>query len=565
MSRFGSEVLVLRTDVRYRESDVLTSPSTPDRFDDLATPLCDVTFVVLDLETTGTSPDLDEITEVGAVKYRGGECLGSFDTLVNPGMPIPPFITILTGITEAMVLPAPRIDEVLPALLEFIGSAVIVGHNIRFDISFLDAALVRRGGCPAPESPGRHARDVRAGCCTTRSTISSSGTLARHLRVDVEPCHRAFADADATAEVFHALLERAGTFGVLALDDLIALPKVRLHPSTSKLRLTARIPRRPGVYRFRDRNGAVLYVGRATNLRTAVRAHFRGDRRRVPQLLCETEAIDWIECTDELEASVREARLVREHEPRFNRHGKGWRGYAYLKLTLNERFPRLAVVHTARDDGALYVGPLASFAAVTALRSAIEAAVPIRRCSTRISAERRRTRCRAVPGRGRPGRVPVPGPRLGGRVPDGRRHRRARAQVRARRAGRAARPRGCTTSRPRTSSKRRPAPATSGRRWPGCSTTIGCSAGCAPSGTLRFLTDSGVVELEHGRLALGDDGDARAGRVDRTRASSARARTSCSSSPAGSSARSPPDAPVCVEPTDACAAAGARTARAARR
>ena len=125
-------------------------------------------------------------------------------------------------------------------------------------------------------------------------------------------------------------------------------------------------------------------MGRAANLRTSVRSHFRGDRRKVPQLVCETEAIDWIECADELEASVREARLIREHEPRFNRRGKGWRGYAYLKLTLSERFPRLAVVHQARDDGALYFGPLASFAAVTALRAAIEAAVPIRRCSTRI-------------------------------------------------------------------------------------------------------------------------------------------------------------------------------------
>jgi DNA polymerase-3 subunit epsilon len=382
---FRSPILVGRTDVRYRTDRVLTSPSLPDRFDDLATPLCDVTFVVLDLETTGTSPDLDEITEVGAVKYRGGECLGVFDTLVNPGMPIPPFITVLTGITEAMVLPAPRIDEVLPALLEFIGGGVIVGHNIRFDIGFLDAALLRRGGARL-ENPRADTLGMSRRLLHDEVDDLKLGTLARHLRVNVEPCHRALADADATAEVFHALLERAGTFGVLALDDLIALPKIRMHPSTNKLRLTARLPRRPGVYRFRDRTGAVLYVGRATNLRTSVRSHFRGDRRKVPQLLCETETIDWIECTDELEASVREARLIREHEPRFNRQGKGWRGYAYLKLTLNERFPRLAVVHTARDDGALYVGPLASFAAVTALRSAIEAAVPVRRCSTRIGA-----------------------------------------------------------------------------------------------------------------------------------------------------------------------------------
>ena len=115
-------------------------------------PLSEVTFVVLDLETTGASPDDCAITEVGAVKYRGGELLGRFETLVNPGVPIPPFITVLTGITEAMVLPAPRIDEVLPPLLEFIGGAVIVGHNIRFDIWFLDAALADHG-YPKLEQP----------------------------------------------------------------------------------------------------------------------------------------------------------------------------------------------------------------------------------------------------------------------------------------------------------------------------------------------------------------------------------------------------------------------------
>ena len=121
-------------------------------FDDLGTPLHDVTFVVLDLETTGGSATSgDAITEVGAAKYRGGECLGTFATLVNPGRPIPPAITYLTGITEAMVLPAPRIDEVLPAFLEFAGDAVLVGHNVRFDMSFLQAAM--RSDQPAPHRP----------------------------------------------------------------------------------------------------------------------------------------------------------------------------------------------------------------------------------------------------------------------------------------------------------------------------------------------------------------------------------------------------------------------------
>jgi len=115
-------------------------------FDDLGTPLHEVTFVVVDLETTGASPATCSITEIGAVKLRGWECLGRFQTLVNPGMAIPPSIVYLTGITEAMVGPAPRIEEVLPAFLEFAGTdSVIVGHNVRFDLSFLRAAMAANG------------------------------------------------------------------------------------------------------------------------------------------------------------------------------------------------------------------------------------------------------------------------------------------------------------------------------------------------------------------------------------------------------------------------------------
>src|SRR3954454_8851258 len=122
-------------------------------FDDLGTPLHDVTFCVIDLETTGATPDTCGITEIGAVKLQGGRCLGTFQTLVTPGRAIPPAITVLTGITENMVMPAPRIETVLPALLEFADGCVIVGHNVRFDLAFLAAACERAGYAPlGPQS-----------------------------------------------------------------------------------------------------------------------------------------------------------------------------------------------------------------------------------------------------------------------------------------------------------------------------------------------------------------------------------------------------------------------------
>src|SRR5918992_1080919 len=109
----------------------------PSRRPDLATPLSDLTFVVVDTETTGVVPGRDRIIEVGAAKYRGGECLGTFQTLINPGCAAPPAVVVLTGITEMMTVPAPPIEEVLPAFLEWAGDAVLVGHNLRFDVAFL--------------------------------------------------------------------------------------------------------------------------------------------------------------------------------------------------------------------------------------------------------------------------------------------------------------------------------------------------------------------------------------------------------------------------------------------
>jgi DNA polymerase III subunit epsilon len=349
-------------------------------FDDLGESLATVTFVVLDLETTGGSPETCAITEVGAVKLRGGECLATFQTLINPGVPIPPEITYLTGITEALVIPAPRISVVLPALLEFIAGAVIVGHNVRFDLSFIRAALAREG---YPRLANR-AIDT---CSLARRLVQDEvpdcrlATLATHFRTVARPTHRALDDAEATGEVLHGLLERAGSLGVLALEDLLELPTVK-GPQLAKLKLTNHLPRRPGVYLFRDAGGRVLYVGKAVNLRRRVRSYFAGatdDRRTSGPLLRELAAIDHVICSGELESSVVAIRLIHKLSPRYNRQVKRWRRYVYLRLDLDQRYPRLSVVRVPRPgDGCLYLGPLSSAATARLIAEAIEAVVPLR-------------------------------------------------------------------------------------------------------------------------------------------------------------------------------------------
>ena len=373
------------------------APPRQRTLEDLGTPLHEVTFVVFDIETTGGKATDGGITEIGAVKLRGGECLGTYQTLVNPGRAIPPEITILTGITEAMVVRAPRIEAVLPSFLDFVGDdAVLVGHNVRYDLSFTNAALERDG---RPRLANRSVDTLPLARRLLRDEVPNCklGTLADRLRLSHTPSHRALDDALATGDLLHVLLERAGAMGVTGLDDLLALPTMAGNPQASKLRLTDRLPRKPGVYLFRNRNGDVLYVGKAANLRSRVRSYFStDDRRKVGQLLRETHRVDHQVCRNGLEAAVLELRLIHEHLPRFNSQGTRSSRYPYVKLTLDERFPRLSVVRTVKDDGALYLGPVSSSKRARRLIEAIETASPIRRCTTRSTKRTSKPVCTAA-------------------------------------------------------------------------------------------------------------------------------------------------------------------------
>ena len=291
-------------------------------FDDLGTPLHQVTFVVLDVETTGGSPAFASLTEVAAARYRGGEMLGTYQTLVRPDERIPPLITALTGISDAMVAGAPRTGEMLPSFLEFIGGAVLVGHNLRFDLSFLDHALVSTGREVLTNArvdtlalSRRLVRDVVPNC--------KLGTLASVLALPHQPSHRALADVLATGDLLHALLERAGSFGIVELEELLDLTRLLGHPQAGKLPLTTRLPHRPGVYWFIDAAGNILYVGKATDLQARVRSYFTGDRRsKVGRLLRQLHAVDHRVCPGPLSAAVTEGRLIRAWSPDFNKQGR---------------------------------------------------------------------------------------------------------------------------------------------------------------------------------------------------------------------------------------------------
>ncbi|NNE94527.1 MAG: DEDD exonuclease domain-containing protein [Acidimicrobiales bacterium] len=360
------------------------APPIQQSLDGLGIPLAEATFCVLDLETTGGDAASCGITEIGAVKVRGGDVLGTFQTMVNPGCGIPPKITMVTGITDLMVMNAPAVNAVLPTFLDFIGGSVIVGHNIGFDMRFISSAIRRWGG-PMLGNQQLDTLALARRLLTEEVPRFKLGELAKRLRLPHQPCHRALDDAWATVDLLHFLIERASAWGVTGLDDLIALPTVAGHPQWKKLSLTTQLPRKPGVYFFTDSQQRILYVGKATDLRARVRSYFSSERRRkIPQLLRETAAIEHEVCSNSLQAELLELRLIQEHTPRFNRRGTRPLKPQYVKLTTGEAFPRLSVVRSTKGPG-VYLGPISNRRTAELVLEAIQTVVPLRRCTTKIS------------------------------------------------------------------------------------------------------------------------------------------------------------------------------------
>src|SRR5207247_4453913 len=238
--------------------------------------LSEVTFVVVDLETTGGSPTDHAITEIGAVTYRGGERLSTFQSLVDPRQPIPPYVAQLPGIDDLLVTRAPEIQQVLPSFLEFARGAIFVGHNASFDFGFLNANLLRLDYDPLEGPPVCTARLARRVVWPDVPNVRLA-TLAQYFRTAVKPRHRALPDAEACAEVLHGLLDLGGRLGILTLGDLHAAVRARGRPNFGKIRLADALPHAAGVYLFKGRDGRVLYVGKSKDLRGRVRSYFYDD------------------------------------------------------------------------------------------------------------------------------------------------------------------------------------------------------------------------------------------------------------------------------------------------
>ena len=335
--------------------------------DDLA--LEAATFVVVDLETTGLSSRTAEICEIGAVRVRGLELAGTFETLVRPGRPLDPAVAALTGIRDADLRGAPSIAPALRRFLAFAGDCVLVAHNARFDVSFLDAAALRVEGrriaAPVLDTVPL-ARALLAG----RIERASLASLSRFFGTAANPCHRALPDAEATAEILVALAGLAQERGAETVGDLRRIAAPRARRAQARRALAFGAPTRPGVYLFHGAGDQVLYAGRARDLRARLRTYFGTGRQRpaVEAALAALERIEWRVLGSELEAGLEELRLLRELRPPANARSTRPDRYAYLER-------RGDAVRVSKEPTAL--GPIRSRRRAELAARALAGATPL--------------------------------------------------------------------------------------------------------------------------------------------------------------------------------------------
>jgi DNA polymerase-3 subunit epsilon len=344
--------------------------------------------VVVDLETTGGAPAASGITEIGAVRLRGGRLEDTFVTLVNPGRPIPPFVRNLTGITDAMVAAAPPIAEALPRFFAFAGRAVLVAHTAAFDMGHLTAARrhLDGGGLDLPS------------LCTLRlarrllPALRRRGldSVATELGIACADRHRALGDARIAAEILRVFLRQAAERGFRTVADLLRFQRLAVDGrpfvvNVPRPRLDA-LPPTAGVYRFLGADGRVLYVGRARRLRERVGGYFHDDAdhdARTLALVRRTYDVDVTETGSELAAALLEAQQIRESRPRFNR----LRGHVpqvwFVKLPVRQAYARLTVATGLGLDHAAYLGPFASREHAEAARQLCGRAFGLRLCRGR--------------------------------------------------------------------------------------------------------------------------------------------------------------------------------------
>ena len=363
----------------------------PEDETDVITSLNDTVLTVFDVETTGLSAVNNRMTEIGIVKIRGGEIIDEYETLMNPGEFIPPYITQITGITNEMVYKKPAFDELAPAILDFIGSERVIlgGHNVRFDYGFLNESLLRAGYNKLEHPSLCTARLARR---LSRSLPSKSlDSLKRHFGIHTKRKHRAIDDARATAQILSIFLEQLiNEFEFETIEEIIGFQFKKIYDDSKttarfkKLKINLKeVPQKPGIYFMFNKNDEIIYIGKAKSLKERLGSYFyhnTSHSTKVKKLVRYVHRVEWETTGSELSALLAESRMIKSHKPRFNSAIKSYRKFPFIKIDINRAFPKVQKVYEIIPDGAKYYGPFASTYTVNNLIERINRLYKLRKC-----------------------------------------------------------------------------------------------------------------------------------------------------------------------------------------
>ena len=300
-------------------------------------------YAIIDIETTGGSPVKEKITEIAIYVHDGEKIIEEFTTLINPEKLIPAQIIHLTGITNEMVVNAPKFYEVAKKIVELTDNRIFVAHNSNFDYRFIQQEFKNLGY--------DYQREQICTVKLSRKIIPghrsySLGNLCNELGIKINGRHRAAGDALATTKLFELLLSinQAGDSIFSSISDI---SKKGLHPSFD-VNVIRKLPEKPGVYYFLNENGEIIYIGKSKNIKARVLSHFQNKTtKKAFELRENITEIDYEIAGNELIALLLESDEIKKNKPRYNRsqrrsleqHGiyayENEEGYICLKITAN--------------------------------------------------------------------------------------------------------------------------------------------------------------------------------------------------------------------------------------
>ena len=367
----------------------------------------DINFLVVDVETTGLSADGDRITEIAFVNVNNGRITDEFSSLINPHQFIPRFITELTGITNEMVADKPDFNESLPRIKDFIdninGFKVLCGHNVGFDQRFINTSL-ERAGCNKLNlqtlCTARLARRLKLGL-QSKSLYS----LSKHFKIHVSRRHRALDDAKATAIILINFLNKlVGEFGYETLEELLSFQHKKIYepqklPANIKhiKKQLKDVPPRAGVYFMKNKDDEIIYIGKAKSLNYRLRSYFYHNvshTGKIRRMIREVKKVEYETTGSELSALILESKLIKKHKPRYNSATKRYSRFPFIKIDLQNDYPKIEKTYEVKLDGARYYGPFKSSFTVNSLLETINKTFKLRKCDDRkLAPSKNRSSC----------------------------------------------------------------------------------------------------------------------------------------------------------------------------